>query len=233
LRRLPYILILLITATIFFACKNEVKNVVNHPTDPNKVPTIVTHDVTTLISDSGITKYKITSKIWYIFQEAKKPFWSFPEGLRLEEYDSVFKTAASIRCDSAIYYSQDKIWRLDGNVRIWNVHNELILTNQLFWSQNDRKVYSDSFIHIEKEGRVLEGYGFVSNEQLTTYHLNKPAGIFPIDERKLAANRQPSGPRPSPATRQGPPQRPAGVIPTAPAPVQQHPATHPAARPKK
>ncbi len=178
------ILFLLIAAVAFMGCRDEVKDVVKKATDPEKVPTVVSHDVTTLISDSGITQYRIKTKIWYIYREAKKPYWLFPEGLYLEQFDDKFKTAASIQCDSAKYFEDDKIWRLDGNVRIWNVNKELILTNQLFWSQNEQKVYSDSFIHIEKADRILEGYGFVSNERMTTYTLNKPSGIFPFDESR-------------------------------------------------
>lgn len=178
------ILFLLIATVVFIGCRDEVKDVVKKSTDPEKVPTVTSHDVTTLISDSGITQYRIKTKIWYIFREAQRPYWFFPEGLYLEQFDKKFKTAASIQCDSAKYFEDTKIWRLDGNVRIWNVNKELILTNQLFWSQSDQKVYSDSFIHIEKADRILEGYGFVSNERMTTYTLNHPSGIFPFDENR-------------------------------------------------
>ena len=74
-----------------------------------------------------------------------------------------------------------------GNVRSWNTKNELILTNDLYWDQNNKKVYSDSFIHIEQPERILEGFGFISNEQLTTYTLKRPMGIFPVDEEKRKA----------------------------------------------
>ena len=170
------------------ACKNEVKNVVKHPTNGETTPTVVTHDITTLISDSGITKYRITSKVWYIYEESKRPHWTFPQGLFLEQFDSVFNVAATIRCNSAVYYKNDRLWRLDGHVRIWNINKELILTNQLFWDQNQQKVYSDSFIHIEKAERVLEGYGFTSNERITTYQINKPSGIFPISQKRVATS---------------------------------------------
>ena len=125
-----------------------------------------------------------------MFEEAEKPFWLFPQGLLLEQFDSVFNTEASIRCDSAKYFKDEELWRLDGNVKISNVRKELILTNQLFWSQKRQKVYSDSFVHIEKADRIIEGYGFVSNERMTTYSLNHPSGIFPIDEERMSARRK-------------------------------------------
>lgn len=170
-------------------CKNEVKNVVNHSTDPETTPTIASSKVMTLVSDSGVTKYRISAERWDIYDESKVPSWKFPQGLHMEQFDSDFKVVATFDCDSAIYLKQQKLWRFMSNVRSWNSKNELILTNELYWNQNDKKVYSDSFIHIEQPERVLEGFGFVSNEQLTTYTLKRPMGIFPVEEEKRKARR--------------------------------------------
>lgn len=185
------ILLLLTAALILFGCRDQVKSVVSVGTDPDQVPTVTSRNVITLVSDSGITQYRITTKLWLIFSDAAKPYWSFPSGLYLEQFDSDFKTAASIQCDSAKYYENGKLWQLDGNVRIWNVKKELILTNQLFWAQKDQKVFSDSFVHIEKADQIIEGYGFVSNERMTTYTLELPSGIFPFDESRRASRQQP------------------------------------------
>ncbi len=183
------IFLIFVACCVFLSCRDEVKSVVDKPTDPETTPTMVTNNVVTLISDSGTTKYRITADTWLMFEEAEKPFWLFPHGLLLEQFDSVFNTEASIICDSAKYFKKDELWRLDGNVKISNVRKELILTNQLFWSQKQQKVYSDSFVHIEKSDRIIEGYGFISNERMTTYSLNHPSGIFPIDEQRMSARR--------------------------------------------
>ena len=190
MERARNILLMLIVAVAVIACREEVKSVVHRETDPELVPTVTSRNVKTLISDSGVTQYRITTKLWYIYSQAAKPYWYFPEGLYLEQFDDNFKTAASIQCDSAKFFDDKKLWRLDGNVRIWNVNKELILTNQLFWSQREQKVYSDSFIHIEKADRTLEGYGFTSNERMTTYTLHRPSGIFPYDESRTTGGRQ-------------------------------------------
>ncbi len=190
MEKLRDIFLIFVACCVFLSCRDEVKSVVNKPTDPETTPSMVTEDVVTLISDSGTTKYRITADTWLMFEEAEKPFWLFPQGLLLEQFDSVFNTEASIRCDSAKYFKDEELWRLDGNVKISNVRKELILTNQLFWSQKRQKVYSDSFVHIEKADRIIEGYGFVSNERMTTYSLNHPSGIFPIDEERMSARRK-------------------------------------------
>ena len=176
---------------IISGCRKEkIEDVVETVLDPDSIPTMVTHNVTTLISDSGMTKYKITSKLWIVYDEAKTPVWKFPTGLYLEKLDNQFKPEAHIECDSAIYFKRDKLWRLDGNVRISNIKKEVILTEQLFWSQSLHKVYSDSFKKKKKSDRIIEGYGFTSNERMTVYQINKPSGIFPIDESRARAAQQ-------------------------------------------
>ena len=59
--RLLHILLAWALLSTAVACKDEVKSVVKHPTDPEKVPTMLTRNVQTVISDSGHTRYRITT----------------------------------------------------------------------------------------------------------------------------------------------------------------------------
>ncbi|MDE7407167.1 MAG: LPS export ABC transporter periplasmic protein LptC, partial [Muribaculaceae bacterium] len=132
--------------------------------------------------DTGYTRYHHPADQWIMYEEADDPNWKFPDGLFLETYDKDMNPDATLRSDSATYFSQQKLWRLDGNVRMRNTAGDRFLTEQLFWDQNQRKVYSDSFIHIERSDRTIEGYGFVSNENMTTYTVRRPTGIFPVSD---------------------------------------------------
>ena len=107
---------------------------------------------------------------------------------------------ATVRCDSAMYDTEKQLWQLDGNVRIQNVKKELILTNQLFWDQRWQEVRSDSFVHIERIDRVIEGYGFKSNQDLTRYSINRVMAILPIDEDRMRGNQQPAAAQGAPQT---------------------------------
>ena len=171
------------SAVVTTSCKEESK-LATANIDSVDIPTMLTRDVETLISDSGVTRYRIVTPIWYVYDEVDEPYWKFPEGLNLDKYDNFFRTEATVRADSARYFKNKQIWRLDGNVSISNVMNEKFLTQQLFWDQRSHKLYSDSFIHIERSDRVLEGYGFESNEQLTRYNIKKVSGIFPASDFK-------------------------------------------------
>ena len=103
------------------------------------------------------------------------------------KFDPMFRQAASVACDSARYLKHSMIWRLDGNVELRSAPSDIFLTQQLFWNQRTHTIYSDSFIHIENSSRVIEGYGFHSNEKLTEYRIIRPTGIFPVDRNKIQA----------------------------------------------
>jgi len=173
------------------ACSDDKKDVIAGKIDPERFATMTTTDVSTLISDSGVIRYHITAPRWLVFDEAKEPHWRFPDGLFLEKFNESFVQDASITADSAIYFKDKQLWRLDGYVEITNPIGERFLTHQLYWNQKEQKVYSDSFIHIERSGRIIEGYGFVSNDRMTKYEVLEVSGIFPSEQFK-PGEKQPS-----------------------------------------
>lgn len=184
-----------ILAAAIASCADEQEHsYVANITDPLKTPTMATTDVSTLISDSGYTRYHITAPIWNIYDDIPDPMWKFPQGLNLVNYDIAMKPAAAMRCDSATYYSQRRLWRLDGNIVMVNVARDTFLTEQLFWDQNQSKVYSDSFIHIVRTNHIIEGFGFESNQEMTQYRVNRPTAIIPIDRDKKGDKGRPFGP---------------------------------------
>lgn len=177
---------MLLTAVVLTAaCSHDKAAIADQDIDPETVPTVTSHDVQTIISDNGITRYRITTPLWLIYEEAKEPHWIFPKGVLAEELDSAYNNASTIRCDSAYFFERKQLWHLTGNVRMTNVNGDVILTNEIFWDQQKHQLYSESFIHIEKQERVIEGRGYVSNENFTTYTLRNVEAIFPIDEEQL------------------------------------------------
>lgn len=215
-----------------WGCSDSKTGVIEHATDGNTVPTMMTRHVETLISDSGITRYRIVTPLWLVFDEADTPVWRFPETLHLEKFNDLLQQEATVDCDSAIYFKDRDLWRLDGNVRISNTLGERFLSEQLFWSSRDHKVYTDSFIHIERQDRIIEGYGFVSNDRLTDYTINRPSGIFPVsdftgrDTTQRPAVAPTAAPQASP-TPPPPTQSPAPAPTASPTGPRMNPTTPP------
>lgn len=180
LRSLPVVAALLIAAA---GCGEKERAFVANISDGDTSPTMTTLDVETFISDSGYTRYHITTPTWMMYEDASEPFWRFPDGLDMQQYDLQLQPDASMVCDSAVYFSRKRLWRLDGHVVMVNTMRDTFLSQQLYWDQAKRKVYTDSFIHIVRSDRTIEGYGFDSNENMTAYTINRPTAIIPVNRR--------------------------------------------------
>lgn len=203
LRFLPILIAIICAVIITSSCKDEKKNYVDDIENATEAPTMLTRDVETFISDSGITRYRITADIWYVYDEAKEPRWTFPQGLFLEQFDNDFRQNSKVNCDSAIYFSSKKLWRLDGDVVMVNVARDSFLTKQLFWDQRAKRIYSDTaFIRIVSKDRTIEGYGFSSNEQMTDYSISRPTAIFSAENLRKTPQDSDSiiAPTPQPLT---------------------------------
>ena len=74
---------------------------------------------------------------------------------------------------------------MNGNVHIENIDGTIFDTQQLYWDQQTRLIYSDSAIRIIDGEEVIEGVGFKSNEQITQYVILRTTGIFTIERNAL------------------------------------------------
>lgn len=161
------------------ACSNKPEmssDVVNR----TEAPRLRADEITTLVSDSGITRYRITTKTWLVFDKTEEPYWDFPDGLHLESFDEQFQVTSRLDCRRARYYEQRKLWQLDDSVRAMNVNGDHFATQQLFWNQTSERVYSDSLITIDQNDKRIVGEGFESNQEMTRYTIRKTRGIIPI-----------------------------------------------------
>lgn len=176
------IIIAALAAVMIATGKKEEENIAPIDYDPETTPTMYTSDATSYVSDSGYTRYYIETTQWFVYDDAKEPNWKFPDGLYGEKFDNDMQVVATFECDSAVYLSSPKIWELSGNVRINNEFGDRFLTQHMFWNTSEHKMYSDSFIHIEKSDRIIEGYGFISDERISDYVVHRPSMIIPASE---------------------------------------------------
>lgn len=172
---------------LFSSCSGRKKELGDAITERDSMAVMDTRGVTTLVSDSGVTRYRINTEEWLVFDRKNPPYWAFEKGVYLEKFDSLFQVEASIKADTAYYYNKEELWKLIGNVDIQNLKGERFNTELLYWNQRTQKVYSDCFIRIEQPDRIITGRGFESNQQMTVYTIHQPEGIFYVDEAAMEA----------------------------------------------
>ena len=175
---------LVLLAIVLCACVGKVERVEQSEDtgERKQLPVLMTDSVTTLISDSGVTRYRIEAPQWLVYDKTEKPYQEFPKGIYLEQFDTDLSVEASLKADYAYYDEQAQVWTLRGNVHSLNRKGEQFDTQELIWNQQMHRVFSDSVIHITREKSIIEGVGFESNEELSKYTILNPTGVFPIDE---------------------------------------------------
>ena len=146
------------------------------------LPQLHATEITTVISDSGITRYRISAPIWNVYDKSSKPYWDFPKGIHFEKFDANLKVDANMHSKYARFNENEQLWELRGKVKATNVQGELFETEQLFWNQREERMYSDSLIKITQISHIITGIGFESNQAMTRYTIRKPQGIFPVTE---------------------------------------------------
>ena len=176
-------MVLLVLLCMLSACaKKEIRHRASAIADRAAMPALEGTDVTTLISDSGVTRYRIKAKRWLVFDKADTPYWEFPEGIYLEKFNMDLEADATVEADYAHYNEPAQRWMLKGNVRAVNLEGEQFETPLLYWDQQSESVYSDSSITITREASIIQGVGFRSNQEMTQYTILRPTGVFPIKE---------------------------------------------------
>lgn len=168
-------------AILFDACNRSSVGQSDEEASRQTSPAIVTHQVASLISDSGVTRYRIETPTWLVYDRTTPPFQEFPDGVYLEQFDTDLSVQAQLKADYAYYNETMQIWILKGNVHALNRKGEQFDTPNLNWNQKTHRVYSDSVIHITREKSIITGIGFDSNEEMSQYTILNPTGVFPID----------------------------------------------------
>ncbi len=168
------------------SCGNEKAEVIEVAFDPETTYTMKATDITELISDSGVIRYKVIAEEWYVYDKAAEPYYLFPKGGYLERFDSLLNKDASIEADTVYFYTKKELWELVGNVEYLSLKGEKFNTEQLFMNQKEDRVYSDKYIRIEQADKIITGIGFESNMSMTKYEVFNSQGSFPMKDTQPA-----------------------------------------------
>ena len=85
---------------LFSSCSGKKKELGDAITERDSMAVMDTRGVTTLVSDSGVTRYRINTEEWLVFDRKNPPYWAFEKGVYLEKFDSIFQVEASITCET-------------------------------------------------------------------------------------------------------------------------------------
>ncbi len=163
---------------IFVSCNQAHEHVADAINPQYSASMMTSYGVNTLISDSGVIKYRIVTERWDVNTVKNPSRWEFMKGIFFEQFDELLHVQAYIQADTAWYYDQQRLWKLRGRVNIRNVNGVVYTSNELYWDGLRHEFYSTEFSRIVTPERTLEGSYFRSDENMSHYLVTNSKGSF-------------------------------------------------------
>lgn len=192
---------IVLVAVAFGSCQEEHEHTAPAIHARDSVPAMVTYGVNTLISDSGVIKYRLVAERWEV-NEAKNPSrWVFDKGVLLTQFDEKMHITGYIQCDSAVYFDKLRKWQLRGRVRILNPQGTSFQSDQLYWDEQNHKIWSYSYSHLKMPDKEIDGNWFEGNDDMSKYEIRQTHGKFDKNKSNFGQNGggMPPSAAPSPA----------------------------------
>ena len=202
----------LFTLLLLNACSEAKEHLAPAVNPEDSVSMMVSYGVNTLISDSGVIKYRIVTEQWDVNTVRQPSRWEFMKGVFFEQFDEQFHVQGYIQADTAWYYDQIKLWKLRGRVSIRNIDGLIYKSEELFWDMQRHELYSNVFSHITTPERSIEGNYFRSDERMEHYFISNSKGSFMADDMENDNGEEKPASEPTDTTEQPAPQvRPAAT----------------------
>lgn len=161
-----------------FACTEPHEHTARAINPEDSASVMVSYGVNTLISDSGVIKYRIVTERWEVNTVRQPSRWEFMKGIFFEQFDEQFHVQGYIQADTAWYYDQKRLWKLRGRVNLRNVNGLIYNSEELYWDGLSHEFYSTVFSRVVTPERTMEGTYFRSDEQMNHYIVTNSKGSF-------------------------------------------------------
>lgn len=141
-------------------------------------------------SQNGRRSYHFETPLVEGYGQAREPYREFRRGLKITTFkdDSLSSVDARLTADYAIRYETRKLWEAKGNVVVAKSDGKTLYTQQLFWNERTKRIYSnvDSKI-VQNDGRdVFIGEGFESDESFSDWRFRRMKGRMEVEVKQPA-----------------------------------------------
>ncbi len=172
---------LLVGTILLLSCKNDIE-VVNALAERDKVPSLIAKNIELIYTENGNLRMRVLAPETQSFQYAEEPYNEFPKGITVFRYDDSMKIESTITANYAIFYEAKELWNAKYDVVAQNRIGQILNTEQLFWDQKSKKIYSDDMVKITSGDDVIFGEGFDSDENFNDWVIRKISGTFYFEE---------------------------------------------------
>ena len=132
-------------------------------------------------TENDLIKIKLIAAKIFEFQNGDQ---EYPEGIYLEFYDETGNIKSILRANTAYYFKEENKWRGQGKVEVKNIQkNEQLNTEELFWKQDTKRIFTSKFVTIKLANEVIYGTGLEAAQDLSEYTIKNPEGEFEVEDQ--------------------------------------------------
>ena len=143
----------------------------------------VSHQVEVLYTDSGYLKAKITAPVVNNYS-GNDPYQEMPQGIKAYTYYLDGGLASSISAQYAVRKQGGGVIEARNKVVITNVKGDTLNTEQLFWKEKEKRIYTNKFVRITTPTKIFFGDGLESNQEFTHYRIINLRGVATVNQNE-------------------------------------------------
>jgi len=165
-------LLLLLGILLITSCNKTSESV--EKVIPYNGPMMVAENIETIYSDSAYTKLKLQAPVQNVLQNNNR---EFPQGIYVEFFDKGVDPKAILTSNYAIFYKDQNLYKVSGKVVVDNKRDgKKLSTEELFWSPETDKIYTDKFVIIQTPNETIKGDGLDAKQDFSSYSIRNPIG---------------------------------------------------------
>ena len=169
-----------LAVAMLMSCKNDIE-VISALTNIDTLPSQTIVNLETIYTDSAKIQLIVKSKLVKTYNHEEDPYLEFPIGIEVFFYDKTGVVESQLSAKYAIYHKNDKLWEAEDSVVVINANDEILNTEQLFWDENKKMIFTYKFVSITTTTEIIYGEGMEANENFTDWKIMNPRGTFYLE----------------------------------------------------
>ena len=175
-------------AMLFLACENNNLAEIKALSAPNELPIMEANNFETTFTDSGQVRFTLKTPKLLRFENDGKSYSEFPIGMEIRKYDAEHNIVSSISADYAKQFLKEEKWEAKNNVVVTNAAGDSLKTEHLIWDEKKQKIYTDEFVKIISENKIITGVGLVSDQDMLNWKIKNPKGTIYVSVNENTAS---------------------------------------------
>lgn len=168
----------LFLTSLFVACVDASKS--DKDVKPYTGPVIKTFHLNTVYTDSAKVRIKMYADLQLEYQNGNQ---EYPKGVKLEFFNELGQNHAVLTAKKGKFDKQKNEYTAYKDVVVRNLlKNEQLNTDELHWTPNTQKIYTDKGVTITTSKEILKGLGLSAKQDFTEYEILRPTGQFTVQK---------------------------------------------------